>query len=181
MSRIAAITLILVCCGMAGAGDDTYTAEIEKWRQDFEADVRSGGWLTLIGRVKLEGTLWRLGSDPRSTIPLPSQAPAQLGVLYRQALQVRFEPASETGATVDDKPVTAAVELSMKPGSGKIRTRGLELHVRLVGGDPYLFIVTQTMQRCRTLRAPLGTRSIQPSESSRVSIRIRRLSSCQSR
>jgi uncharacterized protein len=141
MSRIAAITLILVCCGMAGAGDDTYTAEIEKWRQDFEADVRSGGWLTLIGRVKLEGTLWTLGSDPRSTIPLPSQAPAQLGVLYRQALQVRFEPASETGATVDDKPVTAAVELSMKPGSGKIRTRGLELHVRLVGGDPYLFIV----------------------------------------
>jgi uncharacterized protein len=140
--RFAAIALLLPCGSPLGAAvDPAYVKQIEKWRQEFDADVRTGGWLTLVGRMKLDGRMWTLGSDPLSTIPLPSQAPAHLGVLRRQAEQIRFEPARGTNVTVDGTPTVAAVELSTKTGRGKIQAQGLELHVRLVGGDPYLFVI----------------------------------------
>jgi uncharacterized protein len=142
LPRFAAIALLLLYGSpLRAAVDPAYAKQIEKWRREFDADVRTGGWLTLVGRVKLDGRMWRLGSDPRSTIALPSQAPAHLGVLRRQAEQIRFEPARGANVTVDGTPTAVAVELSTKSGRGKIQVQGLELHVRLVGGDPYLFVI----------------------------------------
>jgi uncharacterized protein (DUF1684 family) len=141
MLRVIALSALLFSGLAAQARDDTYTAGIEKWRRDFDADVRTGGWLTLVGRVRLDGEMWTLGSDPKSSIPLPSRAPAHLAVLRKQGQAFRFEPAPGADAVIDGKPVRDAVNLSTESGTGSIVAAGLTLSVRLVGGDPYLFVV----------------------------------------
>jgi uncharacterized protein (DUF1684 family) len=45
--------VLVLLVNLASGADEAYQAGIEKWRQDFDADVRTGGWLTLIGRFQV--------------------------------------------------------------------------------------------------------------------------------
>jgi uncharacterized protein len=117
-----------------------YVAEIEKWRQDFDADVRTGGWLTLVGRTKLDEGTWTLGSEPKSALVLPAKAPGELGVLSRRGSAFRFEPAAGVAVTLGGKPVSGAVELPTKSGSARLASGDLTVAVRQAGDDFYLLV-----------------------------------------
>jgi hypothetical protein len=64
---------LLLIASLVSAADTDYVAEIQKWRADFDADVRTGGWLTLIGRFPVSEGITTIGSDPNRTVRLPSR------------------------------------------------------------------------------------------------------------
>jgi uncharacterized protein len=61
-----------------------YMAEIEAWRQDMDAQMRSpgpGGWLAIVGMYPLKEGLNTIGSAPDSDVLLPAGTPSRLGVV----------------------------------------------------------------------------------------------------
>ena len=131
---------LLLLTSVGNASDTAYVAEIQKWRDDFDKDVRTGGWLELIERRKLEQGATTLGSDSASTLLLPPAAPKRLGTVIREGGAVRFEPAEGVAATVDGKAAAAANELSTKGGSGRVKVGNYSFAVRIVGDDFYLLV-----------------------------------------
>ena len=63
------------------AEESGYRASVEKWRADYEGDLKSDrGWLTISGLFWLHEGENRFGSDPLSDIVLPeASAPADAG------------------------------------------------------------------------------------------------------
>jgi uncharacterized protein len=142
-ARLAALLLTVLGVLLGGAARAVlggYAAEIEKWRESFDADVRNGGWLTLVGRTKLDGLTWTLGSDPKSAVILPGKAPGKLGVLSRLGSVFRFEPAGSVTVTLGGKAVASPVELPTEPGSDRLASGDLTVAVRQVGDDFYLLV-----------------------------------------
>lgn len=131
---------LLLLTPVAYARDTAYAAEIQKWRDDFDKDVRTGGWLELIGRLKLEEGTTTLGSDSGSTMILPPQAPKRLGTVTRQAGVFKFEPADGVEATVDGKAASGVTELSTVSGSGRVKVGNYGFAVRAIGDDFYLLV-----------------------------------------
>src|SRR5579863_968563 len=131
---------LLLLIPVGNAGDSAYVAEIQKWRIDFDKDVRTGGWLELIGRLKLEQGATTLGSDPGSTWILPPGAPQRLGTVIREGGTVKFEPAAAVAATVDGKAAAAMDELSTNSGSGRVTVGTYGFAVRIIGGDFYMLV-----------------------------------------
>ncbi|WP_165232426.1 DUF1684 domain-containing protein [Aquisphaera insulae] len=83
----------------AHADDGAYGAEIERFRQQREADLKSeDGWLSVVGLHWLSPGKLRLGSDPTADILLPASAPAEVGTIELRGEAANFEAAS--GATV---------------------------------------------------------------------------------
>lgn len=124
----------------ACARDTAYVTEIQKWRDDFDQDVRTGGWLELIGRLKLDEGTVTLGSDPGSTMILPPEAPKRLGTVTRQAGVFTFAPADGVESTVNGKAAGGMTELSTKSGSGRVKVGNYAFAVRAVGEDFYLLV-----------------------------------------
>jgi uncharacterized protein (DUF1684 family) len=129
---------LLLLTPAAYAGDTAYAAEIQKWRDDFDKDVRTGGWLELIGRLKLEEGATTLGSDSGSTMILPPRAPSRLGTVTRQAGVFKFEPADRVDATVDGKAASSVTALATKSGFGRVKVGNYSFAVRAIGDDFYL-------------------------------------------
>lgn len=140
--RSIALSLLslLLLNPVGNARDTAYVAEIQKWRDDFDNDVRTGGWLELIGRLKLEQGATTLGSDSASALLLPPVAPKRLGTVIREGGVVKFEPAEGVAATVDGKAVAAVDELSTKAGSGRVKVGNYSFAVRVIGDDFYLLV-----------------------------------------
>ncbi len=129
--------LLLTCLANAAYGD--YVADIQKWRGDFDADVRNGGWLALIGRFKIAEGPSTIGSDASSTVMLPpALAAKRVGKLIRHGGTFQFDPEPGFKATVDGQPLAQSTTLSTKPGAGRILSGTLRLSVRAVGEDYYL-------------------------------------------
>jgi uncharacterized protein len=130
---------LLLLAGLANGADEAYLADIQKWRQDFDADVRTGGWLTLIGRYKVAEGVTTIGTDAACTVRLPPHLSAQrLATLTRHANSFQFVPAPGVLPTIDGRSVTGATTLSSTSGSGRVQVGNLRLSVRAVGDDFYL-------------------------------------------
>jgi uncharacterized protein (DUF1684 family) len=140
--RRAGITasLLLAFASATLAAEVTYQEEIAKWQQDFDTDVRKGGWLTLVNRVQLPKGAATIGSDSSSTVLLPSQGPKHLGTISRAEASFHFDPAHGVTCTLDGKPVAGRVELSTKSGTGRVQVGAIRVAVRAVGEDFYAMV-----------------------------------------
>jgi uncharacterized protein len=140
-ARLAALLLSgLFACSVAQAEPGGYVADIEKWREHFDEDVRTGGWLELVGRDKLDEGHWTVGSDPKSALRLPAKAPGQFGVLSRHESVFLFEPARGVSITLNGEAVLGSVQLPTKQGSGRLASADLHVWVRQIGDDFYLLV-----------------------------------------
>jgi uncharacterized protein (DUF1684 family) len=164
-ARLAALMFTGLCagvCGVAQAELGGYVAEIEKWREHFDADVRTGGWLELVGRAKLDEGRWTLGSDPKSALALPAKAPAEFGVLTRHGTVFLFEPAPGVSVTLGGKTVAESVELPTQPGSDRLLSGDLKVSVRPVGDDFYLLVADRQNPAIQAFKGtswyPISTR-----------------------
>src|ERR1022692_944960 len=82
MSGVALLSVVLGASALLAAPDDpAYRASAEKWRQSYEASLKSNdGWLTVSGLYWMHDGENRFGSDPLNDIVLPaSSSPAQAG------------------------------------------------------------------------------------------------------
>ena len=74
---------MLSCLGLAAAAplaDPAYRSSVEKWRQAYEAGLKSDhGWLTVSGLFWLHEGENTFGSGPLNDIVLPASAPASAG------------------------------------------------------------------------------------------------------
>lgn len=132
---------LLLLAGLSSAAVDSYLAEIDKWRQDFDVDIRSAGWLTGIGRFEVPEGVSTLGSGRTSSMRLaPLHARKALGEVTRHANSFRFAPAAGIRATIDGHPIGRTTTLSLKSGSGKVRIGSLEFRIRELGDAYYLMI-----------------------------------------
>ena len=138
-ARLALLTL-LSFDALAGATNTQYVEEIKKWRQEFDSDIRTGGWLVTIGRERVGEGTWTLGASPESRIVLPAPSPVRVGTLIRRGEHFEFQPAHGVNVLIDDRVVTSRTALSMQRGMGKISAGDLSLAVRRIADDFYLDI-----------------------------------------
>ena len=132
----AAVTVTLMCalCVATGAlaaqaQDAAYRASIEKWRQDYENDLKSDtGWLTISGLFWLHEGENRFGSDPLNDIVLPEgSAPPDAGYFEFHRGKTTVHVKSGVPVTLGGKPVETA---ELRPDSAD----------RLVLGDLSLWV-----------------------------------------
>ena len=138
-ARLGVLTLLILGAS-ARAADTQYVEEVEKWRQEFDADIRTGGWLVTIGRIKIGEGTWTLGASAESGIVLPAPSPPRVGALIRRGKLFEFQPVDGIEISIDDRVVTSRTELSTQQGAGKIKAGDLSLTVRLIADDFYLNI-----------------------------------------
>ncbi len=138
-ARLSLFT-VLSLGASAGATDTQYAEEVEKWRQEFDADIRTGGWLVTIGRERVGEGIWTLGASPESRIVLPAPSAHGVGTLIRRGERFEFQPADGIEIFIDDRAVTSPTELSTQRGTGKIKAGDLSLSVRRIADDFYLNI-----------------------------------------
>lgn len=114
---------------LAGAEDEAYRAAVEKWRQGYEASLKSDdGWLTVSGLFWLHEGENRFGSNPLNDIVLPAgAAPGDAGafVFHSGQTEVRVKPG--VAATMNGQRVVTA---QLRPDSAD----------RLVLGDLTLLV-----------------------------------------
>jgi uncharacterized protein (DUF1684 family) len=116
-------------------GDPAYRASVEKWRQDYEADLKSDhGWLTISGLFWLHEGENTFGSDPLNDIVLPeSSSPPEAGAfeLRGSAVTAHIKP----GVSVMRNGVQVeTVELQHDSPSDRLAIGGLTLWVHSSGG-----------------------------------------------
>jgi uncharacterized protein (DUF1684 family) len=80
-AAILMLSMIGTCVGVGARADTAaYRQSVEKWRQTYEAQLKSdGGWLTVSGLFWLHEGENSFGSGPLNDIVLPSPAPASAG------------------------------------------------------------------------------------------------------
>lgn len=141
VSALALLPLPAFTASVAAATETAdYATEIGKWREQFDEDVRSGGWLALVGRYKLAEGESSVGSAATSSIVLPEGAPVRLGHLRRHGRWVGFEPAEGLSVTLDGAPLRELAQLSTAKGAGRVRSGPWSFAVRQVGDDYYALV-----------------------------------------
>jgi uncharacterized protein len=138
MLRLIGLFPLLLLTGHGNAAEDAYAAGVHAWQQQHDTDVRTGGWLLLVGRYEVAPGTASIGSDPGSTIVLHEGAPRRLGVLTRSASVFRFEPAPGIPVTIDGAPAAGVAELTTAHGKGRVAAGSFSFVVRTIGDDYYL-------------------------------------------
>ncbi len=95
---------VALAAALAGAGaDDGYRAEVLKWRETREANLRKeGGWLSVTGLFWLKEGRNSFGSAPDNDIVLPEgPSPARAGAFDLRGPKVRVVLLPGVAATVD--------------------------------------------------------------------------------
>ena len=116
---------ILAVALLGAKSGAAYQAEIEKWRQDREARLKSDtGWLTVSGLFWLKEGPNRFGSDPSNDIVLPKGSPAAAGVFDHQAGKTVVRAERGASATVEGRAVTEMELLPDTSGNPTILAMG---------------------------------------------------------
>jgi uncharacterized protein (DUF1684 family) len=155
MRQVLRISLAGLFCtlgiGASGSLDDKYTAEIESWRAQRLAELKSeDGWLSVTGLHWLRPGETRLGSDPASDLLLPDRFPAQFGTITRSGDKVEFRPAPgvrvlRNGAPFDGGPI--ASDASEHPDT--LASLGVKL-ILLKRGERYALRIKDRESALRT-------------------------------
>ncbi len=162
---VAGLTLAAGCGPTAPPPDPAYVAEIEAWRADREARLRSqDGWLSLVALEWLSLGDNAFGSDPALPVVLPGEGvPARVGVLTLAedgSVTVRSEPGS--GLTVAGEPVSERPLATDAGGSPDVlRVGGLSMYV-IARGDRFALRVKDPNASTRTGFAGLDAYPIDP-------------------
>ena len=94
---------------MSDVNELTYFAEIERWRQQREADLRApDGWLALTGLFVLTEGRHPIGSASDNDILLPASAPTQLGEIVFEAGKTSLTVTTDAPVLIDGAPGRAA-------------------------------------------------------------------------
>jgi uncharacterized protein (DUF1684 family) len=112
LTRIAVLGLIL-----QAAAAPAWVKDVEAWRAKHEADY-SRDYVPLAGLAFLKEGINTAGSAPGNQIVLPRQVPASIGRFVYSGGRARFEPAAGSGVTLNEKPVTTAVDLRSDEDAG---------------------------------------------------------------
>jgi len=122
---------------VATGGDDgaAYRASVEKWRQDYEADLKSDhGWLTISGLFWLHEGENKFGSDPLKDIVLPEpSSPPDAGTFELRDGKVIAHIKPGVAVTMDGKTVETVV-LHPDVKTDRLVIGGLTLWVHASGG-----------------------------------------------
>jgi uncharacterized protein len=128
---VRATALIFLSLGIVAAApvtDPAYRASVEKWRQAYEAELKSDrGWLTVSGLFWLHEGENTFGSGPLNDIVLPATAPASLGSFEFHAGHTIVHVKPGVAALLDGRRVESA---EMRPDSSD----------QLVLGDLTLYV-----------------------------------------
>jgi len=134
----ALVGLAGMAAAAARAPDPAYRAEIETWRGQREARLKSdGGWLQVVGLFWLKPGATTFGTDPGNGIVLPAgSAPARAGEFELRGDKTTVRIESGVEATVGGTPVTARELRPDVPGPADVLKLGprLTLHVIERGG-----------------------------------------------
>ncbi len=104
-----------------------YQAELLKWRQQQEADLKADeGFLSVAGLFWLHEGDNSVGSDARCDVRLPASAPAQVGKLNRSFGHVTLTVNPGVTATLKGQPVTSAM---LTPDSDRVSLGDLKFIV----------------------------------------------------
>jgi uncharacterized protein (DUF1684 family) len=110
-----------------------HRADVEAWRAKHDADYRRD-WVSIAALHQLSPGANTAGSAPGNDIILPSPAPPRFGRFVLDGTRVVFEPAGESAATFQDKPIAAPVELARgDKAMGEITIGQVRLVVHLSG------------------------------------------------
>jgi uncharacterized protein (DUF1684 family) len=150
--RLIGLLPLMLLAGRGNAADEAYAAGIHEWQHEHETDVRTGGWLLLVGRYEVAPGASSLGSDPSSTMVLPEGAPPRLGVLTRAASVFRFEPAPGVAVTIDGAPAAGVAELSTAQGKGRVAAGTFSFAVRPIGDDYYVMALNSENPAARNFK-----------------------------
>ena len=118
----AGLILILAGCqeAVAPPPDPAYRQEIERWRADREARLKSdGGWLTVAGLHWLREGLNTFGSAPGNDFVLPASAPPKAGAFEFHSGQTRLQVEPGVTVMVEGNPVSS---LELRPDTSKAPT-----------------------------------------------------------
>jgi len=135
---LAALGAVILgaACVSAASQDASYRASVEKWRQDYESDLKSDhGWLAIAGLFWLHEGENRFGSSAVNDIVLPESAPADAGYFDFHGGKITAYVNPGVTATMDGKPVTTA-ELQPDSDKGRLMLGELGLWVH-ASGDRY--------------------------------------------
>jgi len=138
--KFFAVALCLcVCAALAAAGEDVaaYRASVEKWRAEYEADLKSDtGWLAVAGLFWLHDGENKFGTDPTNDIVLPEgSALAEAGTIKFHAGKIIAHLNPGVTATMNGNPVESA-ELIPDSRTARLQFGRLTLWVHQ-SGDRY--------------------------------------------
>jgi uncharacterized protein len=115
-----AFALILLLAPSMALADDTYRADVEKFRKARESSLKADdGWLTVAGLFWIKPGETRIGGDPSNDVLLPAGAPPIVGVLTLQDGKASFRAEPGVSVTLDGKPFERGevrTDASGKPG-----------------------------------------------------------------
>jgi uncharacterized protein len=137
LTSIATIVAAFVVAPLAvgaAAGAASYRQSVERWRQQYEASLRSDdGWLTVSGLFWLHEGRNEFGSDPLNDIVLPAPAaPAAAGYFEFHDGKTLVHVSPGVDITMGGKPVSLA-ELRPDSPADRLRLGGLTLYLHASG------------------------------------------------
>lgn len=139
--------VFLLAVGVASAADDAYHRHIEQDRRETDEFLRSEkSPLLLIGRFSVNEGSSTLGSDPASTIVLPTRAPQHLGTIFRHGNQFTFEVMMGTSVSLNGKPASGPFRLQVADISkqtDRVSFGDFKFRIRQVG-DSFDLLLSDT-------------------------------------
>jgi uncharacterized protein len=167
----AAVVLCVAAASIslsAGADNPSYRQSVGKWRQAYDAQLKSdGGWLTVSGLFWLHEGENTFGSGPLNDMVLPAPAPASAGSFEFHSGHTIVHVKPGVPATLNGKPVDTA-EMHPDSNSDRLVIGNLTLYVHSSGER---FTVRLKDKNSQLRKDFTGTRWFPVDESYRVTAR----------